>query len=139
MSNQKASLEIDTLKLESNINRLEKDMQQHPTRADAIKEEQAKLLQLFYKLRKVAFVKRKSSLISMVVNFIIFNTVALVISGVKGPIEFSPLMLITLFVCLLLANLFLLRAIKSWTLKQTIKTNQRIEDTKVTLLVLDDK
>ena len=139
MHQKKMSLEIDNSQLDKNIAMLEKDMEKHPERSAEIRKEQANLLRLFYKLRQVAFVKSKSTLISMVTNFIVFNGAALTISNIKGPVEFNLIMLITLFVCLILANVFLLKAIKAWAVKKTIKTNQQIEDSKTTLRVLDDK
>lgn len=138
MSEAKTEVKIDSSKLDKNIAMLEKDMEQHRENGVDTKKEQVSLLQLYYKLRRIAFVDSQSLLITLITNFVVINTITLIISNINGIIDFSPIMLLTLVACFVLANLFLLRAIKAWVALRATKIKQRIKDATATLTALAD-
>lgn len=138
MHQKKTSLEINKSQLDKNIAMLEKDMEKDPERSAEIRKEQESLLQLYYKLRRVAFVDSQRLLITVITNFAVINTIILIISGINGIIDFSLIKLFTLFVCSFSAHLFFLGFIKAWVAIRATKINQRIKDTIATLTALGD-
>lgn len=122
--------------IEAGIKLIEKDIAGNREVNVQVKQAQKDVVKLFKELKILTALNSKSGIIIPIINFFVINIA--IHSASPGPekIEFSLTMLVALVIAIILANIFMAKAVKAWVIKRSADIEDKLNEKEIEIKTL---
>lgn len=122
--------------IEAGIKLIEKDIAGNREVNVQVKQAQKDVVKLFKELKILTMLNSKSGIIIPIINFFIINIAVHSASPGSEKIEFSLTMLVALVVAIILANIFMAKAVKAWVIKRSTDIEDKLNKKEIEIKTL---
>lgn len=122
--------------IKAGIKLIEKDIAGNREVNVQVKQAQKDVVKLFKELKILTALNSKSGIIIPIINFFVINIA--IHSASPGPekIEFSLTMLVALVIAIILANIFMAKAVKGWIIKRSADIEDKLNEKEIEIKTL---
>lgn len=122
--------------IKAGIKLIEKDIAENREVNVQVKQAQKDVVKLLKQLKILTTLNSKSGIIIPIINFFVINIAVHSASPGLEKTEFSLTMLVALVIAIILANIFMAKAVKGWIIKRSADIEDKLNEKEIEIKTL---